>query len=122
MEEEGGEVRDGRRVCMRRNHACKRCWILQSFDLSACSVHSRVDSGYRSAMSVQSSLVMHPIHDYGSEQQKEKYLPRLGKLGCLIPRPARLRSHGSNAGIETFQNMFLPDHLMYTGLCVCSCW
>lgn len=38
----------------------------------------RVDSGYRSVMSVQSSLVMHPINAYGTEEQKEKYLPRLG--------------------------------------------
>lgn len=38
-----------------------------------------VDSGYRSAMSVQSSLVMHPINAYGTDAQKEKYLPRLGK-------------------------------------------
>ena len=37
----------------------------------------RVDSGYRSAMSVQSSLVMHPIWAYGSDAQKDKYLPRL---------------------------------------------
>ena len=37
----------------------------------------RVDSGYRSAMSVQSSLVMHPIHAYGSEAQKMKYLLKL---------------------------------------------
>src|ERR1044072_274976 len=37
----------------------------------------RVDSGYRSAMSVQSSLVMHPIHAYGTEAQREKFLPRL---------------------------------------------
>ncbi|MBV8048097.1 MAG: acyl-CoA dehydrogenase [Paludibacterium sp.] len=46
----------------------------------------RVDSGYRSAMSVQSSLVMHPIWAYGSEAQKDKYLPRLatGELvGCF---------------------------------------
>lgn len=43
----------------------------------------RVDSGYRSAMSVQSSLVMHPIYSFGSEQQKEKYLPKLAK-GELI--------------------------------------
>src|SRR5947209_4399950 len=35
----------------------------------------RVDSGYRSAMSVQSSLVIHPIHAYGSEEQRRKYLP-----------------------------------------------
>lgn len=39
----------------------------------------RVDSGYRSVMSVQSSLVMHPINAYGTEAQKEKYLPRLGE-------------------------------------------
>jgi len=37
----------------------------------------RVDSGYRSAMSVQSSLVMHPIHAYGTEAQRQKYLPKL---------------------------------------------
>ena len=46
----------------------------------------RVDSGYRSAMSVQSSLVMHPIHAYGSAEQKEAYLPRLARgemVGCF---------------------------------------
>jgi glutaryl-CoA dehydrogenase len=46
----------------------------------------RVDSGYRSAMSVQSSLVMYPIHAYGSEAQKRKYLPRLASgewVGCF---------------------------------------
>lgn len=46
----------------------------------------RVDSGYRSAMSVQSSLVMHPVWVYGSDQQKEKYLPRLASgewVGCF---------------------------------------
>ena len=46
----------------------------------------RVDSGYRSAMSVQSSLVMHPIHAYGSEQQRQKYLPKLATgewVGCF---------------------------------------
>jgi glutaryl-CoA dehydrogenase len=46
----------------------------------------RVDSGYRSAMSVQSSLVMHPIHAYGSEGQRERYLPRLARgeiVGCF---------------------------------------
>lgn len=45
-----------------------------------------VDSGYRSAMSVQSSLVMHPIHAYGSEEQKRKYLPKLASgewVGCF---------------------------------------
>lgn len=39
----------------------------------------RVDSGYRSTASVQSSLVMHPINEYGSDAQKQKYLPALGK-------------------------------------------
>jgi glutaryl-CoA dehydrogenase len=46
----------------------------------------RVDSGYRSALSVQSSLVMYPIHTYGSEAQKQKYLPRLATgelIGCF---------------------------------------
>ncbi len=46
----------------------------------------RVDSGYRSAMSVQSSLVMFPIHAFGSEAQREKYLPRLATgelIGCF---------------------------------------
>jgi len=41
-------------------------------------IDCRVDSGYRSAMSVQSSLVMHPIYAFGTNQQKEKYLPELG--------------------------------------------
>jgi glutaryl-CoA dehydrogenase len=46
----------------------------------------RVDSGYRSAMSVQSSLVMHPIHAYGTEEQRQKYLPKLATgeyVGCF---------------------------------------
>ena len=46
----------------------------------------RVDSGYRSAMSVQSSLVMHPIHAFGSDAQREKYLPGLASgesIGCF---------------------------------------
>lgn len=43
----------------------------------------RIDSGYRSAMSVQSSLVMHPIYTFGSEEQKNKYLPKLA-TGQLI--------------------------------------
>ena len=46
----------------------------------------RIDSGYRSAMSVQSSLVMHPIYAYGSEAQRRKYLPKLASgewVGCF---------------------------------------
>jgi glutaryl-CoA dehydrogenase len=58
----------------------------------------RVDSGYRSAMSVQSSLVMYPIHAYGDEAQKQKYLPRLATgewVGCFgLTEP----DHGSDPG------------------------
>jgi len=56
-----------------------------SYGLVARAVE-RVDSGYRSAMSVQSSLVMHPIHAYGSEKQRRKWLPGLAKgelIGCF---------------------------------------
>ena len=56
-----------------------------SYGLVAREVE-RVDSGYRSAMSVQSSLVMHPIYAYGSEDQRQKYLPPLAsgeKIGCF---------------------------------------
>jgi glutaryl-CoA dehydrogenase len=56
-----------------------------SYGLVAREVE-RVDSGYRSAMSVQSSLVMHPIHAYGTEEQRKKYLPRLATgewVGCF---------------------------------------
>ena len=56
----------------------------------------RVDSGYRSVMSVQSSLVMHPIYKFGTEQQKQKYLPELAKgnmIGCFgLTEP----NHGSD--------------------------
>ena len=58
----------------------------------------RVDSGYRSAMSVQSSLVMHPIFAYGTEEQKKKYLPKLATgelIGCFgLTEP----DHGSDPG------------------------
>ena len=56
-----------------------------SYGLVAREVE-RVDSGYRSAMSVQSSLVMHPINEYGSPAQREKYLPKLATgewVGCF---------------------------------------
>ena len=56
-----------------------------SYGLIARAVE-RVDSGYRSAMSVQSSLVMYPIHAYGSEEQRKKYLPKLATgewVGCF---------------------------------------
>ena len=63
--------------CAGVNHVC--------YGLVAREVE-RVDSGYRSAMSVQSSLVMHPIHAYGSEEQRQKYLPKLASgewIGCF---------------------------------------
>lgn len=56
-----------------------------SYGLVARAVEA-VDSGYRSAMSVQSSLVMHPINAYGTEEQKRKYLPKLARgewVGCF---------------------------------------
>jgi glutaryl-CoA dehydrogenase len=58
----------------------------------------RVDSGYRSALSVQSSLVMHPIHAFGTEAQRRKYLPKLATgewVGCFgLTEP----DHGSDPG------------------------
>tara|TARA_R110002167_G_scaffold89969_6_gene242674 strand:+ start:289 stop:1503 length:1215 start_codon:yes stop_codon:yes gene_type:complete len=58
----------------------------------------RVDSGYRSAASVQSSLVMHPINAYGSEEQRQKFLPKLASgefVGCFgLTEP----DHGSDPG------------------------
>ncbi len=68
-----------------------------SYGLMAREVE-RVDSGYRSAMSVQSSLVMHPIHAYGSEEQRIRYLPKLASgewVGCFgLTEP----DHGSDPG------------------------
>ncbi|OWZ24597.1 Acyl-CoA dehydrogenase [Phytophthora megakarya] len=68
-----------------------------SYGLIANAVE-RVDSAYRSAMSVQSSLVMHPINTFGSDEQKEKYLPRLATgelIGCFgLTEP----NHGSDPG------------------------
>ncbi len=72
-----------------------------SYGLIAREVE-RVDSGYRSAMSVQSSLVMFPIYSYGSQAQKEKYLPKLRTgewIGCFGLTEA---NHGSDpGGMET---------------------
>ena len=68
-----------------------------SYGLIAREVE-RIDSGFRSMMSVQSSLVMYPIHTYGSEQQREKYLPKLASgehVGCFgLTEP----DHGSDPG------------------------
>src|SRR5579872_4397424 len=58
----------------------------------------KVDSAFRSSLSVQSSLVMHPIHAFGSEAQRQKYLPKLAKgeiVGCFgLTEP----DHGSDPG------------------------
>jgi glutaryl-CoA dehydrogenase len=63
--------------CAGVNHVC--------YGLIAREIE-RVDSSYRSTMSVQSSLVMHPIHAYGSEEQRSRWLPRLASgesIGCF---------------------------------------
>src|ERR1700684_4555515 len=63
-----------------------------------CREVERVDSGYRSAMSVQSSLVMFPIHAYGTEEQRQRFLPLLARaeiVGCFgLTEP----DHGSDPG------------------------
>ncbi len=68
-----------------------------SYGLIAREVE-RVDSGYRSAMSVQSSLVMYPIYEFGTEEQRMKYLPKLATgewVGCFgLTEP----DHGSDPG------------------------
>ncbi|MGE0152794.1 MAG: acyl-CoA dehydrogenase [Reyranellaceae bacterium] len=68
-----------------------------SYGLIAREVE-RVDSGYRSAMSVQSSLVMYPIYEFGTEEQRLKYLPKLASgewVGCFgLTEP----DHGSDPG------------------------
>ena len=75
--------------CAGMNHVC--------YGLIAREVE-RVDSGYRSAMSVQSSLVMHPIYSFGSETQRLKFLPGLARgelIGCFgLTEP----DHGSDPG------------------------
>ena len=75
--------------CAGVNHVC--------YGLAAREIE-RVDSGYRSVMSVQSSLVMHPIHEYGTDEQRQKYLPKLATaelIGCFgLTEP----DHGSDAG------------------------
>ncbi len=75
----------------------------------------RVDSGYRSMMSVQSSLVMYPIYTYGTEQQREKYLPRLATgewVGCFgLTEP----DHGSDPGAMKTRARAVPGGYRLTG-------
>jgi len=75
----------------------------------------RCDSGIRSTASVQGSLVMYPIHKFGSEEQKRKYLPKLGSgelLGCFgLTEP----DHGSNPNGMTTHFKEDGDHVVLNG-------
>ena len=75
----------------------------------------RGDSGVRSTASVQGSLVMFPIYEYGSEQQRKKYLPRLASgewLGCFgLTEP----DHGSDPGSMTTRITNAGDHIVLNG-------
>jgi glutaryl-CoA dehydrogenase len=75
----------------------------------------RCDSGIRSTASVQGSLVMYPIHKFGSEEQKRKYLPKLGSgelLGCFgLTEP----DHGSNPDGMTMHFKEDGDHVILNG-------
>lgn len=88
------------------NHVC--------YGLIAREVEA-VDSGYRSAMSVQSSLVMHPIYEYGSEEQRRKYLPKLATgewVGCFgLTEP----DHGSDPGSMVTRAKKVPGGYSLTG-------
>ena len=88
------------------NHVC--------YGLVAREVE-RVDSGYRSMMSVQSSLVMVPIHDFGTEAQKQKYLPKLASgewIGCFgLTEP----DHGSDPGSMVTRARSVPGGFELTG-------
>ncbi|WP_286233499.1 acyl-CoA dehydrogenase [Thalassotalea sediminis] len=85
-----------------------------SYGLIAREVE-RVDSGYRSAMSVQSSLVMHPIYAYGSEAQKTQYLPKLATgelIGCFgLTEP----DSGSDPASLATRAIKVPDGYRITG-------
>src|SRR3954464_4713817 len=74
-----------------------------------------VDSGYRSAMSVQSSLVMHPIYAYGTEEQRMKYLPKLASgewVGCFgLTEP----DHGSDPGGMKTRAVTVPGGYKLSG-------
>ena len=85
-----------------------------SYGLIAREVE-RVDSGFRSMMSVQSSLVMYPIYAYGSEAQKEKYLPKLASgewIGCFgLTEP----DHGSDPGSMITRARTVPGGYKLSG-------
>ncbi len=85
-----------------------------AYGLAARAVE-RVDSGYRSAMSVQSSLVMHPIHAYGTEDQRKKFLPGLATgelIGCFGLTES---DHGSDPGSMTTRAVPVEGGYRLTG-------
>ena len=85
-----------------------------AYGLAARAVE-RVDSGYRSAMSVQSSLVMHPIHAYGTEDQRRKFLPGLATgelIGCFGLTES---DHGSDPGSMTTRAVPVEGGYRLTG-------
>ncbi|MDO8906903.1 MAG: acyl-CoA dehydrogenase [Pseudohongiella sp.] len=85
-----------------------------SYGLVAREVEA-VDSGYRSMFSVQSSLVMHPIHAFGSEEQKQKFLPKLATgefIGCFgLTEP----DHGSDPGSMITRARTVPGGYSLSG-------
>ena len=85
-----------------------------SYGLIAREVE-RVDSGYRSMMSVQSSLVMVPIYEFGTEEQRQKYLPKLATgewIGCFgLTEP----NHGSDPGSMETRAKVVPGGYELTG-------
>lgn len=92
--------------CPGLSHVC--------YGLAAREVE-RVDSGYRSAISVQSSLVMYPIHAFGSDEQRAKYLPRLASgetVGCYgLTEP----DHGSDPGGMTTRARSVDGGFLLSG-------
>ena len=85
-----------------------------AYGLAAREIES-VDSGYRSAMSVQSSLVMHPIHAYGTEEQRQKFLPGLAtgeRVGCFGLTESE---HGSDPGSMTTRALRVDGGYRLTG-------
>ncbi len=84
-----GSTLEDKYGCAGLNHVC--------YGLVAREIE-RVDSGYRSMMSVQSSLVMHPIHAYGTEEQRQEYLPRLATAEIIGAFGLTEPDHGSDAG------------------------
>lgn len=75
----------------------------------------RVDSGLRSVLSVQSSLVMHPIHAYGTDEQKDKYLPSLAKGELIGAFGLTEPDHGSDPGSMKTRAVYKNGKYYLTG-------